>query len=222
MTWEDLKDEPTAELIGYVQCKNEPAYQVLANAAFEALTYRFQAKLTDRCRKVGKTYIHDKQESDTIATMAFERFYRYPFKFAVAKCKKLATDDCFVLYLYKIAQRCYFDNYTSKLGENVSPYTGTEEVIVELPALDELSLDEDQLEFAQAQRAIITKAFENLTPKHKIIYCTYLVYEERGLYLPRPLLAKLRETLELDQDSIRVYKLEVKREIKRLRDGNEK
>jgi hypothetical protein len=63
---------------------------------------------------------------------------------------------------------------------------------------------------------LIQKALNRFTPKHKMIYLTYKQYETEvkdGHKLPRKLLKKLREELDLTQNTIRVYKKEAFDEI---------
>lgn len=223
MTWKDLKDESTGDLISYIKCKDEPAYKVLAESAFIAFTFRFREKVIDRCRYVGRNLGHETAICDKLADFVFERFYKYPFRFQTVKCNKLDIENCVLLYLYRIAQRCFFDYYHRMQPDEISPYDGTEEIIVELPGLDSLDLEEQQLELAKAEREKVDKVLGSLSEKHRIIYLTYMGYEQKGFKLPRPLLAKLREELELSQNSIRVYKKEAIEAVRKSQhDGKKK
>lgn len=223
MTWDDLKDESTADLISYIQCKDEPAYNLLADSAFIAFAFRFREKVIDRCRYVGKNYGHNTAINDGIADRVFDRFYKYPFRFQVSNCKELPIEQCVLLYLYRIAQRCFFDYYHEQQPDEATPYDGTEEVVVELPDLDNLDLEEEQLELAREEREKVDKALRSLSEKHRIIYLTYMSYGHEGFKLPRKLLAQLRKELELSQNSIRVYKKEAIEAVTKMQqDGKKK
>jgi hypothetical protein len=151
MTWEDLKDETTADLITFIKCKDQPAYKMLADLAFVALTFRFQAQVIDRIRKLGRKFNHDNETCDTIAEQAFDRFYKYPFRFEGSECEKknLDLDKCVVVFIYRIAQHCLFDHYNKTQGDGQSPYDGSEQVIVEFPDLDALDIDESRCQKAR-------------------------------------------------------------------------
>ena len=223
MTWEDVKDESTVDLISYIKCKDEPAYKLLADSAFIAFTFRFREKVIDRCRYVGKNFGHNTVVSDGIADRVFDRFYKYPFRFQASNCKDLLIEQCVLLYLYRIAQRCFFDYYHELQPDEASPYDGTEEVIVELPDLDHLDLEEEQLELAKEEREKVDKVLRSLSEKHRIIYLTYMSQEHEGFKLPRKLLAQLRKDLELSQSSIRVYKKEAIEAVTKMQqDGKKK
>jgi DNA-directed RNA polymerase specialized sigma24 family protein len=224
MTWEDLKDEPTADLVSFIKCKEQPGYKMLADLAFVALTFRFQSEVIDRCRKLGRRYNHDIETCDTIAQKAFDRFYKYPFRFEGTECEKknFDIDECIIVFIFRIAQHCLFDYYNK--DNDLSPYDGSEAVIVEFPALDDLDVDEVVLEAAVKKQEKIEKALRNLSDKHLTIYLTYLAHEKDGFKLPRKLLEKLRDETGLTQNSIRVYKKEAFEEVEKLkeRDGKKK
>lgn len=215
MNWEDLQKEPTIDLIGYIKCRDQPEYRVLADAAFVAFTFRFQTTVVDKCRKIGKKFKHDNETCDSIAEETFERFYKYPFRFHPGKCGDLDIDTCVTLYLFRIAQRAFFDHYNKTKAGETYPYDGSESVIVDFLELDNMDLDDEDLERYATQQAKIEQILNTLSEKHKVIYLTYKVFEHKGFKLPRELLKKLREELELSQSSIRVYKKEVFDEVNR-------
>jgi DNA-directed RNA polymerase specialized sigma24 family protein len=208
MTWEDLQDEKTFDLIDYIKYKEQPDYKDLAEAAFVAFTFRFRKEMIDKCRKIGKKWGYDSGIADTIAERTFERFWKYPYSFGASNCGKLAADDCVRFYLFRIARNCFVDYGKESSGEQVSPYDGTEDIIVEFPGMEHLNIPEEKLNDLQKIHDLIDNALKTLSPKHKIIYLTYKAYEKEGYKLPRTLLKKLREELELTQNSIRVYKNE--------------
>src|SRR5687768_7215808 len=109
MTWEDVKDETTIDLIEYIKYKEEPDYLELAEAAFAAFTFRFNREMVDKCRKIGKKWGYNNEVSDLIAERVFERFWKYPHSFNKNNCGKLNGDDCARFYLFRIARNCFFD-----------------------------------------------------------------------------------------------------------------
>ena len=213
MDWKDLQNEPTDSLVGHIQNRTDT---LRAEAAFAALTFRFNKEITHICRKIGKKWSYDNDVADLIAEKSFERFWKYPNGFKPEKCKQLTIDRCLFFYLMRTAQHCFFDYHNKKAGINLSPYDGSEEVVVCFPNLEKLSLPEDKLESLQELYQKMEKALASLSPKHKTIYLTYKAYEKEGFKLPRPLLKKLREELELTQNSIRVYKSEAFHSIDQL------
>lgn len=208
MTWEDLQHERTDDLIDYIKYKEQADYKELAEAAFIAFTFRFRREIIDKCRKVGKNWGYDNETADLIAERTFERFWKYPFGFEKSNCGNLGIENCVKLYLFRIARNCFFDYDKELSGENVSPYDGSEAVIVEFPSIDNLEIPEEKANDLRKIYELMENALSRLSPKHKIIYLTYKAYEKEGYKLPRQLLKKLREELELTQNSIRVYKNE--------------
>jgi len=207
MNWEELKDESTADLIEYIKCKEQNGYKELAEAAFVAFTFRYRKEMIDRCRRVGQKNGYDREIADMIAERTFERFWRYPFSFEKGNCGELSIDNCVILYLFRIARNCFFD-YRKEIAEGISPYDGSESVIIEFPDIDKMEIPEEKLQDIKKMHDLLDKALSRLSPKHKTIYLTYKAYEKEGYKLPRPLLKTLREELDLRQNSIRVYKNE--------------
>ena len=208
MNWEELKNETTNDLIDFIKYKEQADYRELAEAAFVAFTFRYNKEIVDKCRKIGKKWDYDNTTADVIAQRSFEKFWKYPFGFDTNKCGEVGIDNCVIIYFLRIIRRCFFDYYKELSGEGTSPYDGTEEVIVEFPTLDHLEIPAEKANDLQKIHDLIENALTRLSPKHKIIYLTYKAYEKEGYKLPRELLKKLREELELTQNSIRVYKNE--------------
>lgn len=219
MTWEDVKDESTENLIDYIQYKENADYRELAEAAFIAFTFRFRKEIIDRCRKVGEKWGYDADTADGIAEKTFERFWKYPLGFKKEKCGSLVFDNCVRLYLFRIVRNCFYDHNKELSETDNSPYDGTETVIVEFPGIDHLDIPRDKVEGLKKVQALMQAALDTLSPKHKVIYLTYKAYEKEGFKLPRNLLKQLRDELDLTQNSIRVYKKEafetVEKHVKR-------
>lgn len=207
MSWKEYENEPTKNLIEYIQWKEQDDYKQIAAGAFRVFCFRFREDIIKKCRVICGKWGYDNHISDLIAERTFNRFWKYPTTFTPSKCKK-EIDSCIKFYLYKIAQRQLADYKKEESGTNHSPYSGDEEIIKEFPDLDSLTLSNESRKEIKKKQEIIEKALERLTPKHKIIYLTYKAHEQHGYKMSRPLLKSLREELELAQASLQVYKKE--------------
>jgi len=208
MTWEDVKDEPTDNLVDFIKYKDQADYRELAEVSFIAFTFRFRKEIISKCRNTGRKWDYDYGTCDMIAERVFERFWKYPFGFKKNNCGNLEIENCVVVYLLRIARNCFYD-YTKELsGENKAPYDGTEDIIVELPSLEGLDVSDERKDDLIDVHEKFERALAQLSPKHKTIYLTYKAHEKDGFKLPRHLLKKLREELDLGQSTIRVYKKE--------------
>jgi DNA-directed RNA polymerase specialized sigma24 family protein len=202
MNWEKLKNEPTEDLTEIVKFKEDPDYLADAKDAFTVLTFRFRKDLIDKCTMICRKWGYkDDEVAVELAYLTFERYWKYPFSFEKKKCNVSDTDQCFKFYLYSIAQ-----NELKRLNsEKLSPYDGSERLITSLID-NEKEYEPEKLRELKKAEEKLDKALSKLTPKHKIIFLTYKAYEEDGHKLPRELLKELRESLNLTQNSIRVYK----------------
>lgn len=212
MAWEDFKNESTENLWEYIRWKDEPDYAEAAKDAFETLCFRFQADLLKKLRVICKNWGYDEQVAIEIGYKTFECIWKYP-KYDHNKSKQKDFDKGVQFYLYGIAKHLLADYKRYEEGPT-NPFTGEEEIIYDLPDLEGISSErKSQL---QERYNHINNALNRLTPKHKIIYLTYKQYEsetKEGYKLPRKLLAKLRNELDLTQNSVRAYKNEAFNEV---------
>lgn len=204
MTWKDFEEEPTENLIEYIQWQKEADYLETSQSAFHAFCFRFNAEFRKICIITAKKWGFDADFGDELADLAFNKFWKHPFTFNPKECK-YELDKCVILYLSRIAQNLLIDRKKEASSDN--PYNGNEQVIYDLPDISKISNIEKRKELRRVNE-IIEKALERLTPKHKIVYLTYRAYENDGYKLPRQLLKDLREELDLVQNSVRVYKNE--------------
>ncbi|QNF34411.1 sigma-70 family RNA polymerase sigma factor [Adhaeribacter swui] len=214
MTWEELKDESTPDLIDYVKSVNDPGYKDLAEAAFIALTFRFRKDLIDKCVIMSRKWQRTEDDAIELVNRVFNRFWQYP-RYEHSECKDGNTDKCFRKYLYGIANREIVKLY----NPSYSPYDGTEKVITSL--IDpSVNYEPERLKILQEYEKKLDQAFAKLPPKHKIIYLTYKQHEKEGKNLPRHLTLELREAVGgLSQNTIRIYKMEAN-ELMRKEFGN--
>lgn len=202
MTWEDLKDDPTFDLIDYVKSLSDPSYKELGEAAFVVLTFRYRADLIDKCVVLMRKWKRTEEDAIELSNRVFARFLKYP-RYNHEECKTGKIDECFRRYLFGIANR----EIINLLNPNISPYDGSEHLVTSLIDVTK-EYEPEKLKALTAYEKKLDEIFEKLTPKHKIIFLTYKQYEVEGRTLPRHLLTELRDTLGLAQNSIRVYKNE--------------
>ena len=212
MNWEELKDENTVDLVDYINSINDPSYKELGEAAFLTLTFRYREDLIKKCVVLARKWKRNDDDAIELANKIFARFLKYP-RYRHGECKSGDVDKCFKRYLYRIADREVIGLFNPKM----SPYDGTETVITSL--IDQQKdYEPEKLKALVEYEKRLDEIFSKLTPKHKIIYLTYLSYEKEGHNLPGSLLAELREVLGgLSQATLRIYKKEaielVKKEL---------
>lgn len=207
MSWQDYEQEPTKNLIEYIQWKDQQDYVEVAKDAFIAFCFRFREDIIKKCRIIARNWGYDNQIGDLIAQRTFDRFWKYPKSFNPSKCKK-DIEPCMKFYLFSIAQNQLADYKREEDGQDFNPYSGDEEIIRDFPDVNSSNSDDERKRIIKKKQEIIQKALDRLSPKHKIIYLTYKGYEANGFKMPRKLLKSLRDELELTQSSVQVYKKE--------------
>jgi len=210
MNIKELESATTAELIEYIQGKDD--YLEAAECAFRNIFIRFENDLTKKCRQHAINWGFDQTTGDILSEQALTKFWEKPDLFAVEKCTVRNIDRCLLFYLFKMARNALADRQR-EIKSGRTYYKGDEEIIYNFPDHADAGLPVEQLKAIKAHYGLIDKALARLTPKHKIIYLTYLTHGKEHLNLPRKLLHRLRDELDLDQDSIRVYKLQAKKEV---------
>lgn len=207
MSWQELENETTEDLIEYIRSKNDPAYVELAKKAATAFMFRFQKDVLQKCREICPHFGYSKEDGDVIAEKVFEKFLKYPNGFNKTKCTKGDVNLCIKLYLYRIASRVLIDKKNQDNGIGVSPYSGNEEIVKEIN-IENLDLPANTKKDLRKKKELIESALASLSPKHKIIFLTYQMHQKEGHQMPRTLLKSLRNELDLTQNSIQVYKKE--------------
>ena len=201
MTTGELSKEKTADLLDFISSgKEELAYKELGDNAFAVFVERFREDLVNKCVVLCRKWKRPDDFAVDLAAQVFDRYYKYP-KYKHESCIKGITDDCIKRYLYGIANK----EVIKLFCPTYSPYDGTEEIVITL-ADPEKGYPPETFSKLKDYEGKLDAIFEKLSPKHKIIYLTYKQYEELGYTLPRKLLEELRTKLELNQNTIRVYK----------------
>lgn len=214
MAWQEFENESTEDLIEYIKWGEKPEHKDSAEDAFIAFCFRFRDDIQTKCITIAANRGYGDIVADEIAEKTFARFFKYP-KYNSGKCKSGDTDTCIKLYLYKFAGRILAD-YIKNEKSGGSPFTGNEEIVTDFPDIEAISIPIETKAALQKEFEIINTALSRLSPKHKTIYLTYKQYESEqraGHYLPRTLLNRLQNELQLTQATIRKYKEEAYKKI---------
>ncbi len=215
MDWQELQAESTTDLLEFVKLRGDQEEIDWSKAAFVNLTFRFRVDLLEKCTRMCYKIGLTETDAEELANRVFEKFYKYPNGFDLATSRSKKPETAFKLYLYGIARRELCD--MAHPDEN--PYDGTEDVITSLIQPDK-DYPPEQLAVLKARETEIDKAFSHLTPKHKIIYLTYMYHEKEGRYLPKRLREKLDVALGgIAKGTIRAYKHEAIAAINKMKDA---
>lgn len=205
----DLNNETTEDLLAYIKCKDDSDYVELSEEAFKVFTFRYQLDLQKKLIPICTNWGYDKQVATEIAYETFARIWKYP-NFDISKANQKDYCKAVTFYLYGIARRLLAD-YKKSQNEEPNPFSGDEEIIYDFPDIEMLEVGKERKAELKKLYELLDNALSRLTLKHKIIYLTYKQYEsetKEGYNLPRNLTKKLRDELDLTQNSIRVYKKE--------------
>ncbi len=214
MASQDLNNEPTENLMEFIQWKDEPDYAETAKEAFRVFTFRFQLDLQKKLIPICKGWGYDEQVASEIAYSTFERVWKYP-SFNKEKAKQKDYDKAITFYLYGIAGNLLADYKKIQDGEG-NPFTGDEEIVRDFPDVENMEIPKEKKAVLLERYEHIKKLLDRLSPKHRIIYLTYKQYEQEtneGFKLPRKLLKNLRTELDLTQTTVRIYKNESFNEV---------
>lgn len=210
LDWKDLEGETIENLIEFLELKGTPEDDEWAKAAFVNIVFQFRTELLEKCTEMCLKSSYTETDAEEVTNRVFERVKQYP-TFKSAGCKIKDIVKCFRFYLYKVARHEFADFRTP----DDSPYTGEEQIVVSLidPCKD---YEPEKLKILQEKEKLLDEIFAQLSPKHKIIYLTYVLHEHEGHYLPRRLVNGLSEMLKLAKGSIRAYKKEAFEHVKSM------
>lgn len=211
MNIRELEASSTAELIEFVQGKEH--YLEAAECAFRNLFLRYEDELTKKCRRIATKWGFDKETGDILAEQSLDRFWTKPHTFKAENCTVKDINRCLLFYLFSMARNALADRQRD-ISSGRTYYKGDEELIIDFPDHSDAELSAEKLKEIRIRYDLIDKALARLSYKHKVIYLTYLTHGHNKLNLPRKLLLQLREELDLDQNSIRVYKMQAIKEVK--------
>lgn len=219
MAYQEYLEEDTLDLIEYMRM-DAPGDREGSDDAFTAFILSFREYLQKQCRKVALAFGMDEYMGDEIAEKTFLKF-RFSSTFSKEKCKTSKINTCIKLYLAKVAKNILIDIHREQSSPN--PFTGDEQIVYDLPDAsyyENLEGDPERIAQLKKKDEVLREILYNrLTEKQRIVYLTYKQYErdtctvsadgtEKKFYLPRKLLKKLKDDLQITQPTIRKYKQE--------------
>ena len=201
----DFENLPSDELIEYISFKNE--FQNEAENAFLVFCNRFQNDVIEKAEIYSAKYGHSNVTALDIANCTFAKVWKY-HSFNKEKAKSKDMDKAIKIWLYAIVF-----NELMKYGVSDTCAEPEEEdlsIVENISDLINVTVGEDldKKRDLKIRLEIIEKAMLGLSEKHKVIYLTYKAYHNNGKNIPRQVAKKLRDTLNLAQSSIQVYKKE--------------
>lgn len=204
-SWQKFESKDTIELINIYQNTDHED----RNNAFYVLVLRFRKDLLKFCEIRCQKFNQKHEVAEDIVDDVFKSYAKKPgFKESEAKGKNIY--DSFLLYLCGFAKNALTNYYRLQKRKQDGKWSdGSEKIITDLPEPVDSSPEEK----------VIYDFLNNLPYKHRVIYLTYSAYEKDGCYLPKKLLKELRDHVQLDQKSIRVYKKEVLDKLQCLKIG---
>lgn len=208
----DFEDMVGSELLEYISFKDEFSNE--AELAFHVFCDRYQRDMLEKAEIICSKFGYN----ETIALLAvectFAKVWKKAHTFDINKCHSKNIDNAILFWMYKIlsTQIYLFKN------KNTCAEPTEEEDLSIIANVDELIEtyvvgDAEKKKELREKLDIIEKAMSGLSEKHRIVYLTYKAYEAPGRNLPRSISKKLKEQLNLTQNSIRVYKMEANQHI---------
>ena len=219
-----MKDKSSEELIEVIKKKDDPKRYKQAEEAFREFTYRYQIDLMKKLIPICKSWGYNAQVANDIAYLTFERVWKYT-KYDSSRTNQDEIDNRVLFYLFGIAKRRLVEYKKKDNGDDINPFSGDEKIIYNFPSLDSLDTSIEKKAELERYYTLIKEALDELSQKHITIYLTYKQYESEtndGYKLPRKLLLKLREELNISQSTIRSYKKEAYEAVIRKLESNEK
>ncbi len=196
--WKKLKDESTLKLTEIFQDKSSS--DSLRENAFHALTHRFKETILNNLEITCKRFGNDITVAEQVASSTFSS-YAKKGEFLLSEANDEDVDIAFRNYLLAIARNELTNYYRLQQRRKNYPYDGSEQIVTELPELEGMQLNMEQI--------ILIKAIDSLTPAQRTVYLTYTKYEKLGFNLPQKLRDSLRNHLGgIKQSTVRTYKKE--------------
>lgn len=200
------------ELLEYVSFKEE--FPDVAEKAFMQFCFRFEKDAIKKAEIFCTKFKYNEVIALQIAQCAFARIWKYP----TFDPKKAKSKDEYKAILLWISPIIYTQLLKFQHKDTCEETNEDEDLctIGDIETLIDVVIDETDVEAKRKlkiQFEVIESAMEGLCHKRRIIYLTYKAYEQKGKKLPRTLLKKLRDQLDLTQTSVRVYKREANNHV---------
>ncbi len=204
----DFENMVGSELLEYVSLKDE--FHDEAEMAFCVFRDRYQRDILQKSEILCSKFEYNEAIAFLVATCTFDKVWKNAHTFSMKKANTKNIDKAILLWMYKIlfTQILLFkdkDTCAQPTKEEDLSLIETVDGLIKVYAPEDL---EKQKELKE-NLSFLERVLQGLSPKHRIIYFTYLAYKpEKDKNIPRSVSNKLQKQLELTQASIRVYRKE--------------
>ena len=204
----DFENMVGSELLEYISFKDE--FPNEAEMAFYVFQARYQRDILQKSEVLCSKFEYNEAIAFLAATCTFDKVWKNAHTFNMKKANTKNVDKAILLWMYKIlfTQILLFKN-----RDTCAQPTKEEDLslINDVNGLIKVHAPEDLEKQKELKEnlSFLERAPQGLSPKHRIIYFTYLAYKpDKDKNIPRSVSNKLQEQLELTQASIRVYRKE--------------
>lgn len=204
----DFENMIGSELLEYISFKDE--FPNEAEMAFYVFRDRYQRDILQKSEVLCSKFEYNEAIAFLAATCTFDKVWKNAHTFRIEKANTKNVDKAILLWMYKIlfTQILLFkdkDTCAQPTKEEDLSLIENVDGLINVYAPEDL---EKQKELKE-NLSFLERVLQGLSPKHRIIYFTYLAYKpEKDKNIPRSVSNKLKEQLELTQASIRVYRKE--------------
>ncbi|WBL26772.1 RNA polymerase subunit sigma [Zunongwangia sp. HGR-M22] len=199
------------ELLEYIGMKKD--FPTEAAQAFVEFCARFERDILEKSEIYCSKFNYNEVVALRIANCCFSRVWKYPtFNSKIAKSRN--PEKAILIWMYPIIFRqiIKFGNENKceedEIEQEYKIITSVDDYIESWGVTDIESKRE-----LKAKLRTIERTLDGLSHKHKVIYFTYKLYEKDNKKLPRLLLEKLRDNLNITQKSINTYKNQAEKRI---------
>lgn len=204
----DFENMVGSELLEYISFKDE--FPNEAEMAFYVFQARYQRDILQKSEVLCSKFEYNEAIAFLAATCTFDKVWKNAHTFNMKKANTKNVDKAILLWMYKIlfTQILLFKN-----RDTCAQPTKEEDLslINDVNGLIKVHAPEDLEKQKELKEnlSFLERVLQGLSPKHRIIYFTYLAYKpDKDKNIPRSVSNKLQEQLELTQASIRVYRKE--------------
>lgn len=195
--------------------QNKGKNQEEAQKAFALFCSYYEKDALKMAKVICQRYQKPEKYAFDIVQCAFEKVWLY-HSFDREKANIKNTDRAILQWISKILyhELMLFSekgNCSHPEAEDLPLITSTEAFIEEY--LDDEYLPEERF---SAIKAVLDKAFSELSEQEITIYLTYKLYLKVGKTVPRNVLKKLRSRYKITQDGIKHCRLRVEQKLGRL------
>lgn len=204
----DFENMVGSELLEYISFKND--FPNEAELAFCVFCDRYQRDILRKSEIQCSKFEYNEVIALLAAKCTFDKVWQKAHTFNMKKANTKSIDKAILLWMYKIL---YTQILLFKNRDTCAQPTKEEDLslIEDLDGLVNVFVPEnlEKQKELKENYSFLEKVLQGLSPKHRIIYFTYLAYKPgKGKNIPRSVSNKLQEQLDLTHASIRVYRKE--------------